>query len=89
VDTTIVRVASEIQSQLVKALLAENLDSISSYYNDMIKNEDKSDFKLPSGLTVDELQNIPPKLTWNLNVKHSKFSINRISSEAPICLCSL
>ncbi len=59
----------------------ESPASISSYYNDMIKNEDKSDFKLPSELTVDEFINITPKLNGNLNVKYS--AINMISSEAP------
>ena len=42
VDTTIVGVADEIWSELVVALLVENPSSISSYYNDMIKNDDKS-----------------------------------------------
>jgi hypothetical protein len=60
VDTTIVGVADEIWSELVVALLVENPSSISSYYNDMIKNEDKSDFKLPSELTINEFINIPP-----------------------------
>jgi hypothetical protein len=69
VGTTIVGVADENRSLLVVASLVENPASISSYYNGMIKNEDKSDFKLPSALTVDEFINIPPKLTFNLNVK--------------------
>jgi hypothetical protein len=89
VYTTIVGVADEIWSKLVAASLVENPASISSYYNDMIKNEDKSNFKLPSELTVDEYIKIPPKLTWTLNVKYSKFSINMISSETPFCLCHL
>jgi hypothetical protein len=54
VDTTIVGVADEIWSELVAASLVENPSSISSYYNDMIKNDDKSDFKLPSELTINE-----------------------------------
>jgi hypothetical protein len=89
VDTTIVGVADEIWSELVVASLGENPASVSSYYNDMIKNDNKSDFKLPSELTLDEYTKIPPKLTWNINVKYSKFSINMVSSEAPICLCYL
>ena len=60
VDTAFVGVADEIWSELVVALLVENPSSISSYYNDMIKNEDKSDFKLPSELTIKEFINIPP-----------------------------
>jgi hypothetical protein len=86
VDSTIVIIADEIWSQLVAASLVENTTSISSYYNNMLKNEDKSDFKLPYELTVDEFHNIPPKLTWILNYKYSKFSINMLSSEAHIHL---
>jgi hypothetical protein len=52
VNTTIVAVADEIWSELVAALLVENPSSISSCYNDMIKNDDKSDFKLPFELTI-------------------------------------
>ena len=63
VNTTIVAVADEIWSELVAALLVENISSISSYYNDMIKNDDKSDLKLPSEFTINEYVNIPPKLT--------------------------
>jgi hypothetical protein len=84
VDTTIVGVADEIWFELVAALFVENPSSISSFYNYLIKNDDKSDFKLPSELTINEYVTIPPKLTWNLNVKYSKFSINMTSSEAPI-----
>jgi hypothetical protein len=57
-------------------LLVEYPAFISSYYNDMLKNMDKSDFKLPSELTVDEFINIPTKLTWSSNVKFSKVFIN-------------
>jgi len=89
VDTTIVGVADEIWSELVAASLPENPSSISSYYNDMIKDDDKSDFKLSYELTINEYVNIPLKLTWNLNVEYNKFSINMTSSEAPICLCHL
>jgi hypothetical protein len=81
--------ADEIWSQLVVASLVENPASIISYCNDMIKNEDTSDFTLPSELTVNEFINIPPKLTWNSNGKYSTFLINMISSEAPIHLCHL
>jgi hypothetical protein len=85
-DTTI---ADEIWSELVAASLVENPASVVSYYNDMIKNDDKSDFKLPSELTTDEYTKILPKLTWNIHVKYIKFSINMVSSEAHICLCHL
>jgi hypothetical protein len=88
-DTTIAGVAVEIWSELVAASLVENPATVVSYYNDMVKNDDKSDFKLPSELTLDEYTKIPPKLTWNINVKYSKYSINMVSSEAPIRLCHL
>jgi hypothetical protein len=88
-DTTIVGVVDEIWLELVVASLVENPATVVSYYNDMIKNDDKSHFKLPSELTLDEYTKIPPKLTWNINVKYSKYSINMVSSEAPIHLCHL
>jgi hypothetical protein len=88
-DFTILGVEDEIWSELVATSLVENPASVASYYNNMIKNDDKSNFKLPSELTTDEHTKIPPKLTWNINVKYSKFSINMVSSEAPIHLCHL
>jgi hypothetical protein len=88
-DSTIVGVADEIWSELVAASWVENPATVVSYYNDLVKNDDKSDLKLPSELTLNEYTKIPPKLTWNINVKYSKYSINMVSSEAPICLCHL
>jgi hypothetical protein len=61
---------------------------IRPYYNDIIKNEDKSDFKHPMELTAAEYNSILPMLNWNFSVKYSLFSIN-VDLLKPIHLCHL
>jgi hypothetical protein len=88
VDVALVEIANEIWAELVTASTVEAPFMIKPYYNEMIKKEDKSDYKLPSALTVEEYRAIPPKTIWNSGVKFSFYSVN-MSQVAPICLCHL
>ena len=49
---------------------------------------DKSDYKLPLALMVEEHRAIPPKTNWDLGVKFSFYSVN-MSQVAPFHLCHL
>jgi hypothetical protein len=88
VDVALVEIANEIWADLVAASTVEAPFMKKPYYNEMIKKEEKSDYKLPLALTVEEYRAIPPKTNWNSGVKFSFYSVN-MSQVAPICLCHL
>jgi hypothetical protein len=58
-------------------------------YDEVLKNEDKTDYMKPLELLLDEYQAVTPKTNWNFNVKYSLFSIYMAAADKPICLCHL
>jgi hypothetical protein len=84
----VINISEEIWKELEVASAVEAPLRIRPYYNDIIKNEDKSDFKRPMELTAAEYTTILPKLNWNFSVKYSLCSIN-MDLLKPICLCHL
>ncbi len=84
----LVEIANEIWTDLMAVSAVKAPFMIKPYYNEMIKKEDKTDYKHPSALMVEEYRAIPPKTNWNSGVKFSFYSVN-MSQVAPIHLCHL
>jgi hypothetical protein len=81
-------ISEEIWKELEASSAVQAPLCIRPYYNNIIKNENKSDFKRPMELTAAEYTTILPKLYWNFSVKYSLLSIN-MDLLKPICLCHL
>ena len=88
-DNTTIGIANEIWSALADAAVIEAPLSVKPFYDEVLKNEDKTDYKKPSELLLDEYQAVAPKTNWNFNVKYSLFSINMAAADKPIRLCHL
>jgi hypothetical protein len=84
----VIDISEEIWKELEASSAVEAPLRIMPYYNDIIKNEDKSDFKGQMELTAAEYTSILPKLNWNFSVKYSLLSIN-MDLLKPIRLCHL
>jgi len=84
----VVAISDEIWNELEAASVVEAPLGVKPYYNDMIKNEDRSDYKRPMELSAAEYSSIIPKLNWNFSVKYSLCSIN-MDLIKPIRLCHL
>ncbi len=74
---------------LADAATVEAPLSTKPFYDEVLKNEDKPDFKKPSQLLLDKYTAVIPKTNWNFTVKYSLFSINMAAADKPICLWSL
>jgi len=77
-----------ILSTLADAAVIKAPLSMKPFYDEVLKNEDKTDYKKPLELLLDEYQAVVPKTNWNFNVKYSLF-INMAAADKPICLCHL
>ncbi len=64
IDVAVVEVANDIWADLVVASTIKAPFLITPYYNEMIKKEDKTDYKLLSALMVEEYRAVPPKTNW-------------------------
>jgi hypothetical protein len=84
----VIEISEEIRKELEASSAVEAPLHIRPYYNDFIKNEDKSDFKRLMELTAAEYITILPKLNRNFSVKYSLLSIN-MDLMKPIHLCHL
>jgi hypothetical protein len=87
-DSNVLEIANDIWKELEAASTVEPPMLIKPYFNEMIRNEDKSDFKRPMELMNEEYLSLQPKLNWNFSVKYSLFSIN-MDLQKPIRLCHL
>ncbi len=87
-DSNILELTNEIWKELEAASAVGAPMLIKPYFNEMIRNEDKSDFKRPMELTNDEYMSLSLKLSWNFSVKYSLYSIN-MDLQKPIQLCHL
>jgi hypothetical protein len=85
VDNDVLTIATEIWSELEASSATEPPLMVKPFYNDMMKKEDKTDFKRPLKMTTAEYLSVTPKLNWNATVKYSLFSI----SSNPLCLIRL
>jgi hypothetical protein len=88
IDNEVLSIANEIWTELVAAAAVEAPLLVKPYYNDVVKNEDKTDFKRPLEMSVTEYNSVAAKLNWNVTVKYSLFSINPDPLQ-PIHLCHL
>ncbi len=88
IENEVLSIANEIWTELVAAAAVEAPLLVKPYYNDVAKNEDKTDFKRPLEMSVTEYNSVAAKLNWNVTVKYSLFSINPDPLQ-PIFLCHL
>jgi hypothetical protein len=88
IDNEMLLIATEIWSELEAASSVEPPLMVKAFYNETVKNEDKSDFKKPLEMTTVEYNSVSSKLNWNATVKYSLFSINSDPLH-PIHLCHL
>jgi len=70
-DNTTIDIANEIWSALAEAAAIEAPLSMKPFHDEVLKNEDKTDYKKPSELLLDEHKAAVPKTNWNFNVKYS------------------
>jgi hypothetical protein len=63
--------------------------SMKPFYDEVLKNEDKTDYKKPSELLLVEYKALVSRTNWNFNVKCSLFSINIAAAGKPVHLCHL
>ena len=71
IDNEILVIATEIWSELEAASSVEPPLMVKPFYNKMVKNEDKSDFKKPLEMTTAEYNSVTPKaqirwVPWNV-----------------------
>jgi hypothetical protein len=59
-----VKISNEIWKELEAASTVEAPLLIKPYFNEIIKNEDKNDFKRPMELMVEEYGSLSPKQNW-------------------------
>jgi hypothetical protein len=88
IENEVLSIANDIWTELVAATAVEAPLLVKPYYNDVAKNEDKTDFKRPLEMSVTEYNSVAAKLNWNATVKYSLFSINPDPLQ-PIRLCHL
>jgi hypothetical protein len=79
VDSNIVTLSNEIWKELEAASAVESPMLFKPHFNEIIKNDNKSDLKRPMELTAEELN-------WIFLVKYSLCSIN-MDLLKPIWLC--
>jgi hypothetical protein len=72
----VLTIATEIWSDMEASSAIEPPLMLKPFYNDMIKKEDKTDFKRPLEMTTAEYLSVTPKLNWNATVKYNLFSIS-------------
>jgi hypothetical protein len=72
----VLTIATEIWSELEASSAIEPPLMVKPIYSDMIKKEDKTDFKRLLEMMTAEYLSVTPKLNWNATVKYSLFSIS-------------
>jgi hypothetical protein len=86
-DNTTIDIANDIWCALADAATVEL--SIKPFYDEVLKNEDKPDFKKPSEFLLDKYKAVVPKTNWSFNVKYILLSIKMAATDKPICLWHL
>jgi len=83
-ENSTIDIANEIWSSLADANNSEPQLTMKPFYDEVLRNEDKSDFKEPWQLAVDEYKAVILKTQWNPYAKYSCFSFYMATVEKSI-----
>jgi hypothetical protein len=88
-DNTMIDIANDIWSTLADAATVEAPLSRMPFHDEVLRSEDKTDYKKPLELLLDKYKAVVPKTNLNFNVKYTLFSINMAAADKPIHLYRL